>query len=257
VTEIRPIEADEAPSFLRLLCDVFQLDYDRAYGIFFGEPLFELQRKWALFEGREMVSVLTTVPLQFGIGDAFGIAGVATRTDRQREGHASKLLRKVVQEAHRRGCVGALLFAQDTSVYEKNSFEVVDRVIRGPLAAAEEEILGSELSLDAVQSIYAAWAERSPMRLRRDRKRWEYWTWNMRVCHGSESGYVCSEGNLVRECVDMPSKCPWPLPLGSEWLGLESMTRQLEVPVLSARFELSLMGIGFRTPPEMFMTDQF
>jgi hypothetical protein len=60
VTEIRTIHESEGETFLRLMCGVFGLDFNRAYDVFFTEPLFDLDRKWALFEGNEMVSILTT-----------------------------------------------------------------------------------------------------------------------------------------------------------------------------------------------------
>ena len=77
MTEIRPIRLDETDAFLRILCTVFELDFFRAQGLFREEPLFDIDRKWALFERGEMVSILTTTPLIFGWGKANGIAGVA------------------------------------------------------------------------------------------------------------------------------------------------------------------------------------
>ena len=76
MTEIRPIRLDETDTFLQILCDVFGLDFFRAQGLFKEEPLFDLSRKWALFEGDEMVSILTTTPLIFGWGREIGRAHV-------------------------------------------------------------------------------------------------------------------------------------------------------------------------------------
>ena len=87
MTEIRPVRPDEAEAFLELLCDVFSLDLNRAYDVFFSEPLFDLDRKWALFEGREMVSILTTTPLIFGWGRA--AMAVASAAGRRWEGSSS------------------------------------------------------------------------------------------------------------------------------------------------------------------------
>ncbi|MFQ3677072.1 MAG: GNAT family N-acetyltransferase, partial [Fimbriimonadaceae bacterium] len=133
MTEIRPIRGDEAETFLRLLCDVFELDFNRAHGVFFNEPMFDLQSKWALFDRGRMVSILTTVPLSFGWGDAIGIAGVATAPPERGKGRAGALVRFVVQNAFDLGCRSAYLFARQTAVYERVGFEVIDRVVRAPL----------------------------------------------------------------------------------------------------------------------------
>jgi hypothetical protein len=44
---------------------------------------------------------------------------------------------------------------------------------------------------------------------------------------------------------------------GSRWTGLRSMTKALQVPVSKTQHELLLMGRGFPSIPQMFMTDQF
>ncbi|MER3466893.1 MAG: hypothetical protein C4340_07395, partial [Armatimonadota bacterium] len=62
---VRTIREHETPAFLALLCDVFDLNPARAENVFRSEPFFDLDRKWALFEGERMVSCLTTVPLLF------------------------------------------------------------------------------------------------------------------------------------------------------------------------------------------------
>ena len=111
MTEIRPIKETEAESFLQLLCDVFQLDFNRAYNAFFTEPYFSLQRKWALFEGPQIVSALQVVPLEFGWGPAIGIAGVSTRESFRNEGYAGRLIQKVLREYERNGVETSLLFA--------------------------------------------------------------------------------------------------------------------------------------------------
>ncbi len=117
--EIRPIRDHEANPFLELICEIFELDVDRAQGIFFNEPLFDLSRKWALFEGGQMASVLTTVPLKFGWGTAIGIAGVATKLARRRLGLAETLLNHVLKDSEHREERVALLFAKEIGLYEK------------------------------------------------------------------------------------------------------------------------------------------
>jgi hypothetical protein len=257
MTEIRSIQASEADDFLRLLCDVFELDFDRARGIFFNEPMFDLRRKWALFEHGKMVSILTTVPLEFGWGNASGIAGVATRTDRRGEGLAGKLLDGVLESGRRNGEPGALLFARQTTVYERNGFKPIDRVIRAPILATREISIPRCMDGDEIARIYAAWAMAHPARLRRNVQRWAYWRWNLRVCSPLGGGYLCMEGNNVRECIVHEKVSDWPLPAGTEWLGLASMAEMIQIPLGETEEDLVLMGRNIPEQPQMFMTDQF
>jgi GNAT superfamily N-acetyltransferase len=257
MTEIRTIRPEEAEPFLRLLCEVFGLDFDRARGIFFTEPMFDLRRKWALFEDSEMLSILTTVPLQFGWGKAIGIAGVATREDHRRRGLAQCLLETVLQESAGRGEKGALLFARETTVYERTGFQAIDQVVRASIRVSPETSVPHALDGEEIARIYAAWSERDPARLRRDEQRWAYWKWNLRVCSPFGGGYICTEGTSVRECVLNERVAEWPLPSSAEWLGLDSMARLLEIPLKAPIVELQLMARGVPLPPQMFMTDQF
>lgn len=270
--EIRPIRAGEAESFLRLLCDVFGLDFGRAHRIFFTEPMFDLNRKWGVFEGEEIVSILTNVGLEFGWGKAIGIAGVATRVDRQNEGLASKLLEAVLAQAEKEGETGALLFAKDPTLYEKAGFQIMDQVIRGPIDAAPERasrVSRSEirdprsdetfpiLDFQQVQNRYDSWSLQNPNRLRRNDRRWGYWRWNLRVCTEFGDGYICTEAGLIRECVVSRPVHSWPLPAGSEWLGLESLANEIGIPLKTREHELHLMARNAPGIPQLFMTDQF
>jgi GNAT superfamily N-acetyltransferase len=255
--ETRPIRAPEAETFLRLLCDVFELDFNRAHRIFFSEPLFDLNRKWALFEGGEMISILTNVPLDFGWGKAIGIAGVATARDKQNQGHAGRLLSAVMDAAAAEGETGTLLFARNPTLYRKLGFEVVDTVVRGPIEVTPEVGPFEILEFQDVQARYDHWALQDPNRLRRDDKRWGYWRWNLRVCTALEDGYMCVEAGVVRECVASRPADEWPLPQGSEWRGLTSMAKQIEIPLLSTEPDLHLMSRQVPGIPQMFMTDQF
>lgn len=255
--DIRPIRAEEGEDFLRLLCEVFGLDFDRAHNIFFSEPLFDLNRKWALFEGREMVSILTTVGLEFGWGRAIGIAGVATRESRRNEGMASLLLERVLKESAKRGETGALLFAKDETLYAKNGFESLDRVVRGTVRGEPEPKLPIIVGSDEVRRRYDAWSEADPNRLRRDERRWQYWKWTLRVCTElPDNGYVCLEGNTLREAVSSRPLTSWPVG-AAEWFGLTFMADQLGIQLADAAVELYLMGRNIPGQPQMFMTDQF
>jgi predicted acetyltransferase len=255
--EIRTIRESEGVQFLRLLCDVFELDFDRASGIFFNEPLFDLKRKWALFEGNRMVSVLTTVPLEFGWGRAIGIAGVATLATRQREGLARILLEKVLRESERAREGPALLFAKDERLYSACGFGVLDSVVRSSLRGAEDGARQEILSFSDIQGLYDRWSQASDSRLRRDEKRWSYWKWNLRVCTATPGGYICHEGSTIRELVC--DECPPKNHLGeeAEWFGLRSMAAKIGLELEAPLHELHLMGRGFEKVPELFMTDQF
>lgn len=255
--EIRPIREAEANRFLQVLCDVFDLDLNRARGVFFHEPLFDLKRKWALFEGAEMSSILTTVPLEFGWGPAIGIAGVATLPHRRGSGLAGDLLRRVLEVSESKGEGAVLLFAKDAAVYQRCGFEVIDEVIRGPILAEPEPKLDEILALPEIQTRYSAWASRDPSRLRRDERRWNFWKWNLRVCTPFNDGYICHEGAQIRECVTFERPLNWKLPPESEWMGLRSMSVNLDLPLGVTASDLWLLGYRVPGIPQMFMTDQF
>ncbi len=251
----------EAEGFLQLLCDVFGLDFNRAYTVFFQEPYFDLQRKWAIFQGTEMVSVLTTTPLTFGWGEAIGIAGVATREKYRREGYAARLLESVLRHHERGGVASSILFAQRTDLYASLGFETIDRVVRAPLSPAlldghssgEFDVLEPE----TVRAIYDRWADSHPDRLRRDDLRWRYWNWSYRIAEPVGDGYTVIEPNLLREGLYHRATPTLPLPANSEWLGTTFMADQLGLVFERAVVELYLMGKNVPGIPQMFMTDQF
>jgi GNAT superfamily N-acetyltransferase len=251
-TECRTITREEAPSYLRLLCDVFELDYTRAQQIFFHEPFFDLDHKWGCFVDGTLRSILSTVPLLFGDGEAVGIAGVATSPSHRGMGLAQSLL-EVTLERHPR----ALLFAHQDVVYRRVGFEVLDLAVRAPLMPANFDPDADLLPFDEVRERYASWAEAHPMRLRRDERRWSYWKWNLRMCSAVPGGYVCQEGDTIREAVFSSPPDAWPSSQTGHWYGLRSMASQLNLPLGEEYDPLMLMGRGFTDVPQMFMTDQF
>lgn len=258
MTEIRPLREGEVEAFLELLCDVFGLDFDRAQPLFFEDPMFDLRRKWALFEGAEMVSILTTTPLEFGWGRAYGVAGVATRADRRGEGHAGKLLERVHKEAHRAGEGHAMLFARDLNLYEKHGFEPLDRVVRAPLATLPDDGIHAPMHVEEVRAMYAAWADGDDDRLRRDRKRWNLWKWHFRECFPFVDGYLCFENDTLREGLWSTPQTALPLPSGVEFFGTTLIADMLEIPIAAPpTVELYLMGRDVPGVPQLFMTDQF
>lgn len=255
--EVRNIRADEAGEFLRLLCTVFELDFDRASKVFFVEPTFDLKRKWALFEGDRMVSILTTSPVTFGWGKGIGIAGVATLEEERGRGFASELLEFVLKEAEKAGEGPALLFAHQETVYARHGFKVVDEVIRGKCVTDRTDWRPvTPLDQAVVEEHYVRWSSANPARMLRDSLRWRVWKMGFRIANAIGEGYITHEGSLIREAVGVGAD-DWRLPPDSEWIGLKSMTAALSVPVASTERELLLMSRNFPLAPQMFMTDQF
>lgn len=254
---VRPIEEPEAATFLALLCRVFDLDVARAETIFYSEPFFDLNRKWALFEGGRMRSILTTVPLVFGDGPAFGIAGVATDPEHQGRGLGERLLRGVLNHGRDTDEERALLFAHQTPLYERCGFRALDHVIRAPLRPENSNPDAPLMPFDEVEEQYNQWANEGVHRLQRPPRRWQFWRWNLRICSAVPGGYVCVEGETVRECVFHAPLDAWPVYPTAEWFGLRCLAEDLRLPLGDAKEELIYMGYGFDKPPRMFMTDQF
>lgn len=257
VTEIRPIQPTEAEDFLSLLCRCFELDPARARSVFYTEPYFEISRKWALFDEKEIVSILTTTPLEFGWGKVMGIAGVATKPELRNQGLAQRLLRHVLEQGQTIGETGALLFAHKTVAYEKVGFTVIDEVVRGKLATRSGLRPLRRLDSKTVRELYDSWSRESEARLRRDDRRWKFWNWMNRSCEAFEGGYLCFEPNLCREAVLKRPSSSLPVLPDTDWLGLASMTEMLGLKLLSQRSEMLLMGRAIPMQPQMFMTDQF
>lgn len=255
--EIRTIAHEEGETFLELLCGVFELDFHRAESIFFTEPMFDLERKWALFEDGEMVSILTTVPLEFGWGRAFGVAGVATVEAERGRGLAGKLLDYVCLRSAERGETAAYLFAKEPGVYAKNGFVEVDRVLHGTVIGCPEERGPRIMENAEVIRVYEEWALAGEDRLRRDERRWNYWKWNFRMCSALPDGYMCLEGNTLREAIVSRPRHDWPVGRHTEWSGLVSMARRLGLELRESKIDLYLMARGTSRVPQMFLTDQF
>jgi predicted acetyltransferase len=255
--EIRPIRKHEADTFLALLCRVFGLDMVRAKHVFFREPMFDLDRKWALFEDGQMRSILTTTPLQFGFGRAFGIAGVATDEGHRKRGLGAQILEAVLEHGRATGEPACMLFAHQEDLYRNLGFQTIDMVVRGPIAFDEVSSAPKVMMFSKVKKAYDAWAAERPTRLVRDERRWKYWKWIPRTCEVAQGGYTCVEPHICREAIVTPGLEKWAVMPGTDWLGLESMTRSLGVPLQSWNRELFVMAHSMPHQPEMFMTDQF
>ena len=253
--EIRTIRKNEATVFLKLLCNVFKLDYKRAKNAFFSEPFYELDRKWAYFENSKIIACLTTVPLLFGDGQATGIAGVATTPERRGGGVATALLKEVLKRGKENDEERALLFATKENLYKKAGFSSLDRVVTQVLAPGNIDLERKKMKQTELKRIYGAWAAENPRRLQRDDRRWRFWNWNKKTVYVQPGGYTCYEFGRVREM--LPDFLPLPITDRAEWYGLFSMGERLGVPLNDPRQEMILMGYDFDYVPEMFLSDQF
>lgn len=256
---VRPIVATEADAFFSILCESFELDAHRARPIFFQDPGFDLNHKWALFDGDEMHSILTSTPMEFGFGGATGLAGVATRRESRGQGYAARLIESVSEQFRAGGADGFLLFATKTKLYESLGFEELDTVVSGPIYSdGEDESWRAPLEAAEVQARYTAWSGSRPEWCVRSSARWKNWSWSARVCEPvGETGYLCFEGITIREAIVPSSLKKWPVPEGTEWVGLAGVTEQLRIPAACRPTGTLLLGKSIKTCPGMFLTDQF
>lgn len=176
------------------------------------------------------------------------------------------LLEHVLQVAENRGEAPALLFAEDTRLYAGLGFEVVDEVVRAAIRPSDWMLSEGDIPPGTwpatvpprlVRKTYDRWAEGDPDRLRRDARRWNFWQWNLRSCDAIGTGYLCIEGAQVREAIGSEPMDAWPVPPGTFWVGLRTLTEFLRPPVEAPEVESLVMARGFQRPPAMFLTDQF
>lgn len=255
--EVRRIVSGEAEEFLDLLCSVFHLDIVRARPVFYDNVLFDLSRKWAVFDEGAMVSILTTTGLTFGWGKCIGIAGVATRPEAQGKGHAQRLLEHVLDQAKADGEAPAMLFAHQQTLYRRIGFTLTDEVVRGTIQTSKAPPSQTVLSNSEIQHLYETWSQVSSDRFVRTADRWRYWGLACRICEPFLGGYACIEPGLVREVVTPNREDRWPVPAGSEWYGLRTVAKACDVPIKKTRVELLFMTRDVPGQPQMFMTDQF
>jgi GNAT superfamily N-acetyltransferase len=255
--EMRTIRPDEADTFLRVMCSVFQLEFGHARTTFYQEPYYDLETKWALFEHGRMVSILTLTPLLFGWGPATGVAGVATVADAQRLGYAGRLLNHVLGELKHKTGEATLLFATDERLYTRLGFETVDRVVTADLTSSDDWDAQEPMSSEEVKEIYDAWASADPNRLVRDERRWQLWNWNFRICARFQDGYLGSDPGLLREALSSGPKTALPVVPGTQWYGLTRVADAIQLPLENPTTGLFLMTRSTPGSPLMFMTDQF
>ncbi len=248
--EFRCVKANEIEEFLRLLCSVFDLDFNLAKPVFSSEPFFDLDRKWICAENGKIIACATTVPIRFESISGIGIAGVATDKEYRGKGIGTELLNALLEkESH------ALLFAKETNIYSRIGFDVLDEVqpilIDGGVSLKEP----IKVKTDYVKLIYDDWSAKNPTRLHRDKQRWEYWEWNMKSTYENGGGYLAVELGRTRELLPNFEEIPFSDSL--EWYGLKTMAEKLAIRGKKLDADLFLMGKGFNFVPEMFLTDQF
>ena len=134
--EIRAARAEEADDTLRVLCAAFGLSFDAARPFFYRDPFFDLSHKRLLRTAEDgILSCLTVVPTQIRVGNAWvplgGIAGMATRPDRQREGWGGRLLAATVPAlADELGYPLSGLFPATEDFYRRFGWETASRTAR-------------------------------------------------------------------------------------------------------------------------------
>ena len=97
----RAARLEEAEAVLETLCAAFDLNVEAARPIFYADPYYDISHKRVLaLPQAGIVSCLTVVPTLLRVGGvpvcSGGIAGVATRPEWQRRGHAAALLAATV-----------------------------------------------------------------------------------------------------------------------------------------------------------------
>ena len=188
---MRPLEAraarpDEAEAVLETLCAAFDLNADAARPIFYGDPFYDLSHKRVLtIPGAGIISCLTVVPTVVRVGGvpvpAGGIAGVATRPEFQRQGHAASLLSATVSvlwnELH---YPLSLLHPVSAPLYRRFGWETASSVLRWAATPAslpsydEAHFIRPAASADwsAIEFLYTELTYRDTGACVRDARRW-------------------------------------------------------------------------------------
>lgn len=129
----RPAEAE---AVLETLCAAFDLNAEAARPIFYADPYYDLSHKRVLVTPPAgIVSCLTVVPALLRVGGvpvaAGGVAGVATRPECQRRGHAAALLEATVPALwDELGYPLSLLHPVSAPFYRRFGWETASRTVR-------------------------------------------------------------------------------------------------------------------------------
>lgn len=142
-TQARAARPDEAEQALSVVCAAFGIDRDAARPLFYKDPFFDLSHKRVLFDADgAMVSCLTVVPSSLFVGEIplplGGVAGVATRPERQGRGRASRLLAATVGALwDELGYAVSALFPLSPPYYRRFAWETASRAVRWAGAPAD------------------------------------------------------------------------------------------------------------------------
>ena len=133
---MRAARPAEAEAVLETLCAAFDLNADAARPIFYADPFYDLTHKRVLvMPPSGLVSCLTIVPALLQVGGvpvpAGGVAGVATRPECRRRGHAAALLEATVPALwDELGYPLSLLHPLSAPFYRRFGWETASRTLR-------------------------------------------------------------------------------------------------------------------------------
>lgn len=248
--EASAVRQEELDSLLRLMCGVFDMDFDAAHPIFYSDPYFEIENKRVLRVDSEIVSCLTLVERECWLGQSVlkiaGIAGVATRPELQRRGYAGRLLADTLSVYKNRGYPLSALFPYSPDYYRKFGWEIAGEIPRScvsPLSlprSSETRFirLADEGDLPELARLYDDTASGQAFHCLRDEKRWRYlFTYVQgKVVYAPDANRV--EGYLFYDYQPVSD------PSGSDAPGKTSAhsLRVLEIAVESERAKRGLIG---------------
>lgn len=210
VVRIERVQPDEEETFLRVLCEGFDLDITTARPMFFHDPYFAFNQRWGLWvkvrRRTVLASIATAIPLQFWLRgrpvSGYGVAGVTTLREFRRRGFAHQLLRAMIASAHQEAIPGLALQAFDHSFYRKLGWQTVGTLTRlrippnylppFPTQGVRRMV---ETDAEAVFRLYESTRSDESGRLVRDDLRWHYLFWNIRNkwvydAQGQVEGYL-------------------------------------------------------------------
>jgi predicted acetyltransferase len=215
MVEMRAVRPDELDAMLAVMCESFGLPFSAARELFYKDPYFDVSRKRVLVLDGVLVSCLTIVEADVWIGCApvrmGGIAGVATRADQRRHGHASRLLLNTLPLLREFGCALSGLFPYAYEFYRRLGWERAGsqfRLVAAPADLpnfAEARYVREAASGDRadIERLYEEWSRHRSGCWLRDHRRWDYL--RMHVKHTAlykrdrAEGYAFYE---VREAAD-------------------------------------------------------
>jgi predicted acetyltransferase len=182
--EVRAPRCEELDAMLRVLCTVFEMDFEAARSIFLKDPYFDISRKRVLLSEGEIVSCLTLtqseLTLRGCIVPVTGVAGVATLPQHRGRGYAGRLAADAVATAHSQQTALLGLMAHRPEYYQRLGFAVCSeswRLVapRFALPAWEETRRVRPYRPSDIEEMMAVRAEMEgaqPGRAVRDTRRW-------------------------------------------------------------------------------------